>query len=78
MLDEDTYGEVFALVHFVCTVLASGASGAVSLPNNLAAIAAFPHHWNCCRRSAGAYRLYHPASGAASPKNLKHNLSFQN
>jgi hypothetical protein len=44
------YGEVSALVHFICFVLASGSSGAGSLPYRLVASVAIPARWNRRRR----------------------------
>jgi hypothetical protein len=64
------YAEISALVHPICFVLASGASGSGSLPRRLGASIAIPDCWNRRGRRSFFDLGHRNAAGPNYPQNL--------
>ena len=64
------HGEISALVHFVCSVLASGAFGTTAVSHCLAAFIALPDRRDCSGWRACLDHIDHHASGPAPAQNL--------
>jgi hypothetical protein len=66
----NAYDQIFAVVHFVCPVLAAGPFGPAPISHNLVVAAALPDSRNCRWRYSRTDWLHRYASGAPFAKNL--------
>jgi len=64
------YGQISAVVHPFCVVLASCAARACAVSDRLAASASFPDCWNRCGRGSRVNRFNHHASSPHAAQKL--------